>query len=125
MRELISIACLGWLGILSRYGIDRIALKYSMPIPFQTWGINILGSFLASIVFVIGIEQGAIPSDLRTGLMVGFLGGFTTFSAYSLQTALLFDKKAVGPMLIYFVGSPVLGLSAALAGLWVARTLFS
>lgn len=121
MRELLGIALFGLLGIFSRYGIDRLALQVTLPIPIHTLGINLLGSFLAGVVFVIGTEKGLLPIGLRPGLMVGFLGGFTTFSAYALQCAILTEKKAYGPTLIYWIGSPVLGLFAALTGLWITR----
>lgn len=121
MRELIGIAILGLLGIFSRYGIDRLALQVTLPIPIHTLGINLLGSFLAGAAFVICTEKGLLPLALRPGIMVGFLGGFTTFSAYSLQCALMTEKKAYWPTLFYWIGSPVLGLFAALGGLWITR----
>jgi CrcB protein len=121
--QIFWIAAFGLLGVFSRFGIDQLALRIPMPVPLNTLGINILGSFLAGVVYVLGIERSTIPPDLRTGILVGFLGGFTTFSAYCLQSALLLEKRALQAALIYFVISPLLGLLATLGGLQLARQL--
>lgn len=118
------IALFGLIGVFLRYGIDQLALRLAMPIPFNTLGINVLGSFLAGVIYVVGVERGWLPADLRAGVLVGFLGGFTTFSAYCLQSALLLERKVLWPLLIYWVGSPILGLIAAWAGIRMTRNWF-
>jgi CrcB protein len=120
---ILWIATFGLLGVFSRYGIDQWTSHLEMPIPLNTLGINILGSFLAGVIYVLGMERSNLTPDLKTGILVGFLGGFTTFSAYCLQSALLLEKRALQTALIYFVMSPVTGLLATLGGLQLTRLL--
>jgi fluoride exporter len=70
------------------------------------------------------VERNAIPPDIRTGILVGFLGGFTTFSAYALQSARLLEEGALLRASLYLLLSPVLGLGACFTGLKLARALF-
>ncbi len=119
------LALFGVAGVFSRYGIDELAQRAPWSLggfPYNTFMINILGSALAGALYVVATERsGWLSPDLRTGLMVGFLGGFTTFSAYALQSARLFEEGR-GPMaMLYLCLSPALGLFAALAGLRVTR----
>ena len=93
------------------------------PFPNGTFLINIVGSFLIGIVYVLGIERAVIPPAWRVGLMVGFLGGFTTFSSYSLESARLLEEMEVWYAVLYFVLSPLLGVGAALAGIYLSRYL--
>ena len=77
-----------------------------------TLGINILGSFLAGMIYVLSTYRD-MSVNLQAGLLVGFCGGFTTFSAYALQTMTMIERGKVMYALTYFVVSPVIGLLAA------------
>lgn len=123
MQEILAIGIFGVLGVMSRYGAEQLAQRFSLPVPYPTLGINVLGSFLAGVLYVIGTERGSLPTIIRVGAMVGFLGGFTTFSAYSLQGVLLAEKKGFWESLLYSLGSPILGFIAALFGLWLTRKI--
>lgn len=115
------IALFGLAGIFSRYSIDLATQKLTIPFPSGTFAINLLGSFLAGFLYAWGVERGALPPEVRNGIFVGFLGGFTTFSAFSLQTARLLESGNAVPALLYAILSPVLGILAAWAGLSLAR----
>ncbi|MCM2321772.1 MAG: CrcB family protein [Oligoflexia bacterium] len=122
LSQLSLLVLFGSAGVLSRYGLDRAFLKLGSHFPWGTLTINIVGSFLAGVGYVLGVERGALPAELRTAVMVGFLGGFTTFSAFSLQAARLLEERHLGEAFLYLVVSPGLGLGACLLGLWLARS---
>ncbi|MGZ3696812.1 MAG: fluoride efflux transporter FluC [Bdellovibrionota bacterium] len=121
--DFVWIGVFGLVGVFSRYGLDRLAQRWVSAFPFGTLGINLLGSFLAGLLFVVGTEKAHLPPELRIGLMVGLLGGFTTFSAFALQSARLLETGEIGPAALYLVGSPLLGLGAALLGLTLGRAI--
>jgi CrcB protein len=124
MTRLVFIAVFGLLGVFCRYGFNVLAARLVEPlVPVGTFVINIAGAFGIGVVYVLGAERGLLSPDLRFGLMVGLLGGFTTFSSYCLETLRLFEGGATPLGFAYYVGSPVLGLAATYAGLFVTRAL--
>ena len=117
------IGLFGILGVYSRYyaglGVGKLV---SHPFPAGTFLINIVGAFVIGSIYVLGIEKAVLSEDLRIGIMVGFLGGFTTFSSYALETARLIEEGNTWNAIAYLGLSPILGLAAAFAGLFLART---
>jgi CrcB protein len=123
MQKLLLIAICGAAGVLFRYVSNEIATKYwPTSFPAATFAINITGSFIIGIVHVIGTERGMIPEDLRVGIISGLLGGFTTFSAFSLEVVRLLEMQQHMHAMLYAVLSPVLGTVAAAAGIWLMRS---
>jgi len=120
--QLLWISLLGVAGILTRFGLDTWAGRLVPAFPVGTFAINVAGSALAGFLFTWS-GQGRLAPAATTALLVGFCGGFTTFSAYSLQTLNLFEKGQTGWALAYFCLSPALGLMAAFAGASVAKGL--
>ena len=119
------IGICGLLGVFSRYYFGILAFKmYPSPFPYGTFLINILGSFLIGVVYVAGIERSLLSEDLRVAISVGFLGGFTTFSAYSLETVSLLGESKYFLAVMFWGLSPVLGAVAAFCGIQVVRSLF-
>lgn len=116
-----AIACAGGLGALTRYWIDKSVP--ATPFPLSTFLINIVGSFLIGAIYVLGTEKGILPREMATVIATGFIGGFTTFSAFALQTALLAEGGQATIAAAYFLASPVLATLAAFGGIWVARSL--
>ena len=116
------MALFGIVGVFSRYQIQVLAGKWTgEPILYGTFLINILGSLLIGAAYVAGVENSVLSEDIRIGIMVGFLGGFTTFSAYSMETLLLFNQSRYLMAAAYFILSPCLGVAAALAGVFLCR----
>src|SRR3954465_11806065 len=107
----LLVAAGGALGVLSRYGISRLTL-HSGALIWSTVGINIVGSFLLG---VLGAEDW-FSGALRGALGVGFLGGFTTFSTFSVQVVLDTDAGEPGKALAYVFASVIGGVAAAGAG---------
>ncbi len=121
--RLALIAIFGLVGVFTRYGVDELASKLGIHAHWGTFAINLLGSFVVTLIYVLGAERNLISTDLRVGLLVGLMGGFTTFSSYSLQSALLFESGAGLTTVLYVLLSPVCGVLLALAGLHVFRTV--
>lgn len=121
--SIVWVALFGLAGIFTRYGTDLAFQKLGGNFPVGTFLINVLGSFLAGVVYAWAVERGGLSPELRTGILVGFLGGFTTFSAFSLQTARLLESGAATPALLYATLSPLLGIGAAWGGLALSRSL--
>jgi CrcB protein len=108
----------GLAGVMARYGIGRLTL-HSEALIWSTVGINILGSFLLGLL----VAEHWFGRDLREGLGVGFLGGFTTFSTFSVQVVLEADGGRPGKAAVYLVASVVGGVAAAAAGYALGRRL--
>src|SRR6516162_4410606 len=103
MARFLGIAFFGLLGVLSRYGIGLIFSRiFEPPFPYATFAINLSGSFLIGVAYVAGVEKAFLPGDLRVSLMVGFLGGYTTFSSYCLETFQLLSESESGLAAFYF-----------------------
>ncbi len=121
--KFLMIAFFGLVGIFSRYGINIFFRETAGGLPVATFLINLLGSFLIGVVYVLGIERAAISDDLRMALMVGLLGGFTTFSAYSLETAVLIKNNQNALALSYVLASTVCGVVLTFIGIFLTRRL--
>lgn len=117
----LSIAILGAFGVLLRFFLDKAFAGNTFP--FATLLINILGSFCIGLVFVLGNEKGYLSKDLSIAISVGFLGGFTTFSAYALQTVLLAKDQQQLSSILYFCLSPILSVAAAYLSFTIVRSI--
>jgi CrcB protein len=108
----------GTLGVLARYGISRLTLHTDALI-WSTVGINIAGSFLLGLL----VAESWFDRDFREALGVGFLGGFTTFSTFSVQIVLDVDAGEPARAAGYLLASVVGGVVAATAGYALGRKL--
>lgn len=121
MQTMLGIALFGLLGIFSRYGIERVFNQSHLDFPAGTFFINLLGSFLVGVFYVFGNEKEWFSPSLSVAILVGFTGGFTTFSTYCLQSLLLMERQRFSLAFAYLILSPALGLAAALLGVLAAR----
>jgi CrcB protein len=91
--------------------------------PWGTFAVNVIGSFLIGVAAAwFAFRNDAASQSLRLFLTTGILGGFTTFSAFSLDFALLFERGEFMAAIWYVAGSVGLSLLAIFAGLWVVRS---
>jgi CrcB protein len=123
MMGFLLVGLGGALGAMARYGVAR-ALGPSLTFPWTTFIVNVLGGFLMGLLagwLAARSASGGEPYRLLIG--VGFLGGFTTFSAYSLDIHLIIARNEWFLAGLYALGSMVLALLALMAGLWLMRTL--
>jgi CrcB protein len=105
-------------GVLGRYGITRLTL-HSDALIWSTVGINVLGSFLLGVL----AAEHWFSRDVREALGVGLLGGFTTFSTFSVQVVLETDGGRPGKAALYVAASVIGGIAAAAAGYALGRRL--
>jgi CrcB protein len=111
----------GMLGSVARYLAQLAALRLGAAFPVDTLAVNVLGSFLIGLVYGWS-EKAEDPAPAwRLFLTTGFCGGFTTFSAFSLESISLLKSGNLSYTFLYICGSVLSGLGACLAGLLVAR----
>lgn len=114
----------GGLGSAARYGVGVLALRLvGSGYPWGTFAINVLGAFLMGVVAETFALKAGLSQPLRLFLTTGILGGFTTFSTYALETALLQQRGELGAALAYALGSLIIGVAALFAGLALMRVL--
>jgi len=116
----LAIALGGALGSVLRYAVQSALRPAAGGFPWGTLAVNLAGSFLIGLCAALAERQGA-GSWVRPWLMVGFLGGFTTFSAFSLENLHLLRSGQVVSLFTYVAVSVVGGLSLAAAGYIMAR----
>jgi CrcB protein len=121
---IFGVAIAGALGALARYGLGGyIANRFTSAFPWETFIINISGSFIIGLLFVIFTERLMPHPALRTSLMVGFVGAYTTFSTFSLETIRLIQDGAVGLAAANVFASVAAGLLAVYVGIVIARAI--
>jgi CrcB protein len=108
----------GLLGVLARYGLTRLTL-HSEALIWTTVGINVVGSFVLGLL----AAEHWFSRDVREALGVGFLGGFTTFSTFSVQIVLEVDGGRSEKAMLYLAASVLGGIAAATAGYILGRKL--
>ena len=121
MARFLLICLGGAVGTGARYLFSTVMTRAFGNFPFGTLGVNVLGSFLASVVMVLALEKSALAPDLRLILVTGVLGGFTTYSSFNYETLHLAQSGAAGLALVNLAVTVVVCLAAGLAGIWVAR----
>lgn len=114
----LLVAAGGALGVLARYGISRVTL-HTEALIWSTVGINIVGSFLLGLL----VAEHWFDRNVREALGVGFLGGLTTFSTFSVQIVLEIEAGEAGRAVGYLAASVVGGVVAAAAGYALGQRL--
>lgn len=121
---LLYVALGGALGAVMRFLSQAYAVRLlGMGFPWGTLGVNVVGSFVMGVLFVL--LAGRDTSVMAPFLMIGVLGGFTTFSAFSLDALRLFEGGQVGSAALYVALSMVMSLSAVALGVWCAKGGFA
>ena len=124
MKYLLFIALGGASGAMARYLLAGWAHSlWEGRLPIGTLLVNILGSFSIGIIYVLLVEKQLIHQDWRGVLMVGFLGAFTTFSTFSLETITLLEAGHPGLALGYMLASAILCVLVAGAAMQLTRAL--
>ncbi|MBI2798917.1 MAG: fluoride efflux transporter CrcB [Gammaproteobacteria bacterium] len=120
----LLVAVGGALGAVARYA-TVIALQSATRgnFPLGTLTVNTLGCFVAGILFVVCAERLVDGATLRAFTMTGFLGAYTTFSAFSVETLVLFAQGAAGAALTSVALNLLLSLAGCAAGIFIARAL--
>jgi len=118
------VAIAGAVGAAARYQLDGfISRARPSAFPWGTFGVNVLGSFALGFVFAITTERFMTNPTVRIAATVGFLGAFTTFSTFSLETMRLAEDGALGFAALNVLAGVGAGIAAVYAGTWIGRAL--
>ena len=123
MNQYLLVFLGGGIGSALRLGTYHLARMWFPPqFPWGTFSVNVIGGLVAGMVsgwLISRSAGGAAPAALF--LMTGVLGGFTTFSAFSVDAVLLFQRGSQGAAIFYVMASLILSIAAATLGLWLVR----
>ena len=123
LKLVLLVALGGAIGSTLRYLVSLAAgWLFGVFFPWGTLAVNIVGSFAMGLVIALAASKFHVTNELRVFLATGVLGGFTTFSAFSLDFALLFERNDYGLAGLYLAGSVGLSILALFAGLYLVRT---
>lgn len=124
MRQIILIGLAGLVGTLLRYWASGVAARrLGEAFPWGTLLVNVAGCFLAGLLFQLLQERFQVSPAWRATILVGFLGGFTTFSSFGLQTFALLREGEVGFAVLNVALSNLLGLLMVWVGYALARAM--
>jgi fluoride exporter len=124
MQKILLLALAGAFGTLARYWLSGAVYHYlSRDFPWGTWVVNILGCFLFGLVWVLADERGIIPGHLRTIVLIGFMGAFTTFSTYVFESGAMGQGGQWFGMGLNLIGQNVIGFAALYLGYASGRLL--
>ena len=113
----------GGIGSALRYGVGRASLAWFGPnFPVGTLAVNVLGCFAMGVIAEwLALHDTGVSHDTKLFLTTGVLGGFTTFSAFTLDTAALWQRGDPGPAILYVLASLVLSVGGLFAGMALLR----
>ncbi len=124
MLQIVAIAGGGALGAIGRFwvsvGVYRILGR---EFPWGTLAVNGLGSFLMGFLFVLFLDRLMTAPELRSAVLIGFLGAFTTFSTFSMETLTLIEQGSMGKAFLNMWVSVLLCLLACWLGVLLGRSL--
>ena len=124
MPSFVLVAAGGALGSVCRYLVGMLMTKlFSSAFPFGTLLVNTIGSFFVTFFIFFSLKEMSFDAPWRLFIVTGFLGGFTTFSAFSLETLTLLNQGFQLKALLNLILNVGLSLGAAWLGLLLARTL--
>ena len=119
----LLVACGGAIGASLRYGASFLMSKPHSMFPWATWSINLLGCFLAGVFFAFSQRYPVLQNEARLLLMVGILGGFTTFSSFVLETLQLIRQGQFPIAFAYTVSSVIVGVVCLAIGFYIFQIL--
>lgn len=117
------VALGGAVGASLRYGVSVWLFKPGAVFPWATWGINLSGCMLAGIFFALSQKYLILQQETRLFLMVGILGGFTTFSSFGLESFQLLKQGQLSMAFAYMASSVILGVLLLAFGFYLTQTL--
>lgn len=118
----VGLGLAGALGVIARHFVQRL-IPRTGHMPWGTLAVNVSGAFALGLLLTIIARRDSVPMWAQEAVFVGFLGGYTTFSALSAETFLLLESRQYGLALAYSLGSLLTGLLAVLIGVALGRAL--
>ncbi len=124
MKEILLVGFGGFIGSVARYLVSKLNITWQfLSIPMGTLTVNILGSLIIGFLVGISVKSELISNDLRLFLMVGFCGGFTTFSSFTNENFMLMQNGQFLTVFLYTTLSIVLGFLAVYFGYVLSNLL--
>ena len=125
MLNIFLVALGGALGSVARYFVSLWSVRLAGPsFPWGTLTVNIVGAFLIGLMVETIARRFDASAEMRLFLVTGILGGFTTWSSFTLDAVALFERGDLGLSALYLGGSLVVSFAAVFAGLALGRALF-
>lgn len=122
--QVLLIGLGGFVGAIARYLVDGWVTRLSgAAFPLGTLVINVSGSLLIGMLFAASVERATLPAELRGPVMIGFIGAYTTFSTFMLESWRLFEDGSVALAALNLGGSLFLGFAAVGIGLAIGRAI--
>ena len=124
LLQILVIMFGGALGAAARYILAiKVSEKFGTNYPFGTLSINVIGSFAMGLLAILLVERFALDPLIKLGIFVGFLGAFTTFSTFSIETLSLFEQGQQIKALGYILSSVILSVFAVWMGVILGKAL--
>lgn len=124
MKEIIGVLCGGGIGSVLRFLMGQsIQNFFGRNFPWGILFVNVLGCFLMGILAIIFVEKFALNPVWKITLMVGFLGGFTTFSGFTIDVINMFEQGFNLEAIFYVSSSVILCLLATFGGMWIVKIM--
>ena len=120
-----GVAMGGAVGSVARYFVAQLQSPSWTGFPYGIFLVNVSGGFIMGVLVELMALRFSVSPEVRAFLTTGVLGGYTTFSTFSLESALLIQKGAMVNATAYVVGSAILSIVALFCGLWVIRALYA
>lgn len=121
---LLLIGLGGFAGAITRYLVDgAVADRTGGAFPWGTLVINATGSFVLGLLFALTTDRAILPAEIRGPVLIGFIGAYTTFSTWMLESWRLVETGALAAAAANLLGSTVVGIVAVVAGLTLGRHL--
>jgi fluoride exporter len=122
MNAILLVASGGAIGSVARYLVGvGMARAFGVAFPYGTLAVNVIGGFLMGLFIELLARRFEGSPELRLFIAIGILGGFTTFSSFSLDVAVLWERGDFAIALFYVLASVILSIGALFLGLWLAR----
>lgn len=126
MNTLFAVALGGAVGASGRYLFNLQAMRlFGLNFPWGTLGVNIIGSFIMGLLAESIALRFNVSAEMRSFLMTGVLGGFTTFSAFSLDAGVMIERNDFALAGLYIGASVVGSIAALFLGLYAVRTVLA
>ena len=122
LKNILLVAIGGAAGSVARFISNKyVSPLFDNPFPLGTFLVNIAGCFIIGILYGISVKHQLLTKEVQLLLMTGFCGGFTTFSAFTLEGMVLMQEQRLITFFLYFALSVIVGLAATFAGVWLTR----
>jgi len=120
-----AVALGGAIGSVARYFVSTIQSPAWTGFPYGIFIVNVSGGFIMGVLTELMALKFSVSPEVRAFLTTGIMGGYTTFSTFSLESALLIQRQAYVTATGYVVGSALLSIAALFFGLWIVRAIYA